>query len=160
MKKLTLLAAAFGLVVAAHAQAPLGLPIKALGYDVGWNQVTARVGLTQNTNLDLGANLGYNSTLDSAKFGFSVSAVYLMNLHNWGPVSTHLALGGNLGKPVGNEDINVKVLAAFQPEILLLDHILLSTRFGWELDVLPDVMLSTVGQGVSIVTGANFKIVF
>ncbi len=160
MKKLTLLAAVFGLAVAAHAQAPLGLPIKALGYDVTWNQVSARVGLSQNTNLDLGVNLGYDDTQASDKFGYGVSAIYLVNLHNWGPVSTNLAGGVNLGKAVAVSDLGVKALAAFQPEILLLDHILVSTRFGWELDVTPDVKLATVGQGVSIVTGANFKIVF
>lgn len=160
MKKLTLLAAAFGLAVAAHAQAPLGLPVKALGYDAAWNQVTGRIGLGDNANLDVGVNLGYNDLAPSDKFGFGVSAIYLANLHNWGPVSTHLALGGNLGKAIGNSDLGVKALAAFQPEVLLLDRILLSTRFGWELDVLPDVMLATVGQGVSIVSGASFKIVF
>ena len=38
--------------------------------------------------------------------------------------------------------------------------ILISTRFGWELAVAPDVVLTTVGQGVSIVSAASFKVVF
>ena len=160
MKKLTLLAAAFGLAAAVHAQAPFGLPISALGYDANWQQVSARVGLGDNANLDVGVNLGYNDLAASDKFGFGVSAIYLANLHNWGPVSTHLAVGGNLSKPVAVADLGLTALAAFQPEVLLLDRLLLSTRFGWQLNVMPDVILSTVGQGVSIVSGASFKVVF
>jgi hypothetical protein len=159
MKKLTLLAAALGLVAAVHAQAPFGLPVSAIGYDANWNQVSARLPLG-NANLDLGAAINYNDLAASDKFGFSVSGVYLAGLNKWGPVSLHLALGGNLSKPVAVSDLGLTGLAALQPEILLLDHVLLSTRFGAELDIMPDVIFRTVGQGVSIVSGASFKIVF
>ncbi len=158
MKKLTLLAAALGLAVGVHAQA-LG-PFTAVGYDQAWDQISGRISLGANANVDVGINVEYNDALADDNFGFGVSGVYLHNLHNWGPVSNHLALGGNLHKNEGVSDITVTVVAGLQPEVLLLDRILLSTRFGLELDVAPDVGLRTVGNGVSIVSGASFKIVF
>jgi hypothetical protein len=158
MKKLTLLAAALGFAVSVNAQA-LG-PFTALGYDQAWDQITGRISLGGNANLDVGANVEYNDALNNDKFGFGVSGIYLHGLHNWGPVSTHLALGGNLHKDEGVSNLGVTVLAALQPEVLLLEHISLSTRFGFELDVAPDLALKTVGNGISIVNGAAFKIVF
>lgn len=167
MKKLSLLAAAFGLVVAANAQAPFGLPISGLGYDVtmDMDQISARVPLGGNSNLDAGIALEFDNSLDSAQFGFGVSAIYLHNLHNWGPVSSHLAVGGLLAKPMGttpvpDPDIMIQAVAGIQPEVLLLEHILLSTRFGFTVDLQPELVLATTGQDVSIVTGASFKIMF
>jgi hypothetical protein len=44
--------------------------------------------------------------------------------------------------------------------VTLLDHIVVSTRFGLSVPLSPDFKLNTSGQGISIVNGANFKIVF
>jgi len=47
-----------------------------------------------------------------------------------------------------------------QPEITLLNRLILSTRFGLKLDAAPEFALGTAGSGISIVEGLNFKILF
>ena len=164
MKKLALLAVAFGMAVSVHAQAPFGLPISALGYDGSIGHITGRMGLSENTALDLGLGLQFDGTddgNDDNNLQFGVSGFFLTKLHDWGPVDNYLALGGILSKlPVANDNIKLQLFAGFQPEITLLDRLIVSTRFGVNLDVMPNVILATAGQGISIVEGLNFKVLF
>lgn len=160
MKKITLIAAALGMAIAANAE---GLNIKAVGYDQNLGHVTARLGLATNAALDLGVGLNYdNSQANSdAKLQFGVSAFYLSHLQHWGPVDNYIAVGGVLSKlPVATKNIALSIFAGFQPEVTLLEHIVVSTRFGLNVPLMPDVMFQTAGQGISIVNGLNFKILW
>ena len=158
MKKITLLASILGLAVAAHA-APLPLGATAVGYDAGLGHLTARLGLSENNAIDLGAGLAYNDALAADKFQLGASAYYLLKLQDWGPVDNHLALGGNL-TVYSDSDLDLKLFAGLQPEVTLLDRLIVSIRFGGEVALSPDIAIGTVGQPISIVNGLNFKIIW
>jgi hypothetical protein len=161
MKKLSILAAAvFGLALSAQAQAPLGLPVTALGYDGTLNHVTARLPLGAD-NLDVGVNLRLNTAAASGDntLSFGASAFYVKTLNTWGPVSNNVAGGGWLTLPETG-DFGVSLFAGFQPEITLLDRLILSTRFGLRANLLPDFQLYTAGDQISIVQSISFKVRF
>jgi hypothetical protein len=147
----------FCMAVAANAQ------FKGLGYDVDLKQVTARLGLGANF-LDIGAGLKFDNSdgvSDDAKFQMSGSAFYLGHLHDWGPVDTYFTAGGVFAKlPQEDDNLALRAFVGFQPEVTLLDHIVLSTRFGLDIPLMPEFILQTAGSGISIVNGANFKIMF
>jgi hypothetical protein len=160
MKKLTLLASILGLTVAAHAAAPaLPLGITAVGYDDNLRHVTARLGLSENNALDLGVGTTFDNAAGNDKFQLGVSAYYLLKLQDWGVVDNHLALGGNT-TIYSDSDLDLKLFAGLQPEVTLLDRLIVSIRFGAELAVSPDVAVGTVGQPLSIVNGFNFKLIW
>ena len=159
MKKLTLLAALFGFAVAAHAQAPFGLPVSALGYDDNLKHLTARLPMGENA-LDLGVGFKFDNAA-AEPFSMGLSGIYLLKTNTWGPVSNYVALGGVfkiLDTP--SDNVGLSAIAGLQPEITLLDRFIVSTRFGLQLDVLPEVVIATVGAPVSIVSGVNFKVRF
>ena len=161
MKKLTLLAAAvFGLVVSAQAQAPFGLPIKALGFDSKLGHVVARLPLGAD-NLDVGFGLNINSAAPAGDNAVSLglSGFYVKTLNTWGPVANNIAGGGWIALPPSG-DFGLGLFAGFQPEITLLDRLILSTRFGLQADVLPDFVFGTIGDQISVVQSINFKIRF
>jgi len=158
MKKLTLLASILGLAVAAHS-APLPLGATAVGYDAGLGHITARLGLTENNAIDLGAGLNYDDAAATDAFQLGVSAYYLLKLQDWGVVDNHLALGGNM-TIYSDSDLDLTLFAGLQPEVTLLDRLIVSIRFGAELSVSPDIAFGTVGQPISIVNGLNFKVVW
>jgi hypothetical protein len=146
----------FCVAVAANAQ------IKGIGYDAGaLKQITARLPLGANF-LDVGAGVKFdNGAPDDNKFGISVSGFFLGHLHDFGPVDTYFTAGGFLAK-LAQEDDNIAItgFAGFQPEVTLLDHIVLSTRIGLSIPLMPDFGFETSGNAISIVEGANFKILF
>ena len=169
MKKKTLFIAVIGLAVAAHAQ------IKGLGYDATLKQAQLRLGIGENRNIDFG--LGFllytGDSLTTAgtkaktainpdgKFTFSASAFFLQNLMHWGPVSNYAAGGLVLQQVPGKDNaLTVNVFGGIQPEVTLLDHIVLSTRFGIDIPVLPDFYVQTEGSGISVVGASSFKIVW
>ena len=160
MKKLTFLAAAvFGLALSAHAQAPFGLPVTAIGYDDNFKQITARLPLAGN-DLDVGLGFKFDNGAGEP-FSMGVSGIYLIKTNTWGPVSNYLAAGGLLTiADTPNDKLGIAVLGGFQPEVKLLEHIILSTRLGLRADVLPEVVIGTFGAPISIVSGVNFKILF
>jgi hypothetical protein len=145
-----------GLAVGAKAQ------LAGLGWDDHWQEIQARLGLGRNF-----LDIGYGMTLDpqndnhDARFQMSVSGLFLGHLHDWGPVDTYFAGGARLQKlPQAHDNIHVTGVVGFQPEVTLLDHIAVSTRFGLEIPLVPDFLLQTTGQRISIVDGLNFKILF
>lgn len=158
MKKFSKVAALmFGLAIAANAQ------VKGLGYDTDLGQLTARFGVGANY-LDLGASMiydGRDNVPDEAVLQVSGSLFFLGHLHDWGPVDTYFSVGGNVIKlPQDDDNISLTAFLGFQPEITLMEHLVLSTRFGFELPILPDVILRTAGRRISVVEGLNFKILF
>lgn len=146
----------FCVAVAANAQ------IKGVGYDGdGLNQITARLGLGANY-LDVGVGLSFdNGAADDQKFGMSASGFFLGHLHDFGPVDTYFTAGGIFAK-LAQEDDNISLAGyvGFQPEVTLLDHIVLSTRIGLSVPLMPEFGFETSGSAISIVNGANFKILF
>jgi hypothetical protein len=161
MKKLTLLLAAFGLVGAVHAQAPFGLPVKAIGYDADLQSLTARLPLG-NADLDVGLGFKFDNAA-AEPFSLTASGFYLMKTNTWGPVSNYVALGG-IFKVLdqANDNIEISAFAGLQPELILAERFLISTRFGASLSVLPEFVVATAGpaNGVSVVGGLNFKVLF
>lgn len=144
-----------GLAMGANAQ------LAGLGYDGGWQEIQVRLGLGRNA-LDLGGGITIDPGQDSSrdKFGTSVSGLFLGHLHDWGPVDTYFAAGGRLTKPKGSKDFQIMGVVGFQPEVTLLDHIAVSTRFGFEIPLIPDFVIRSVGREISIVNGFSFKILF
>src|SRR5215217_5406560 len=129
MKKLTLLAALFGFAVAAHAQAPGGLPFSAVGYDDNFKHITARLPMGENA-LDLGLGFKFDNAA-AEPFSMSVSGLYLIKTNTWGIVSNYAAIGGLfsvIDSP--SDNIGIAAVAGFQPEITLLEHLIVSIRFG------------------------------
>lgn len=147
----------FGLAVAANAQ------LKGVGYDKDLSEITGRIGLGANF-LDVGVGLKFDNTsgvADDAKFQMSASGFFLGHLHDFGPVDTYFTAGGLFAKlPQKTDNIKIAAFVGFQPEVTLLDHIVLSTRFGLDIPLSPAFILQTAGSGISIVDGANFKILF
>lgn len=146
----------FCVAVAANAQ------IKGIGYDGdGLNQITARLGLGANF-LDVGVGMKFdNGAPSDNKFGLSASGFFLGHLHDFGPVDTYFTAGGILAKLAQKDDnITISGYVGFQPEVTLLDHIVLSTRVGLSVPLMPDFGFETSGSAISIVNGANFKILF
>jgi hypothetical protein len=152
-----------GLAMAASAQ------ISGVGYDANWNQISARLSLGSNA-VDVGVGLGLNTAdgiADNQKFGFSASGLFLGHMHDFGPVDTYFAAGGILamvpdgGDPAGEDhEIKVDAFVGLQPEVTLMDHIAVGIRFGLHIPIAPDLKVQTAGEGISIVNGANFKILF
>jgi hypothetical protein len=138
---------------------PLG--ITAVGYDKTHEQVTARIGLTENTAADLGLGFAYNDAAPagSEKLTLKASGFYLLKLQDWGVVDNHLAVGGMLSL-LANGDMGLALFAGLQPEVTLFDRLILSIRCGGEIAVSPDVVVQTAGQGVSVVNALNFKIIW
>lgn len=145
-----------GLAVGSHAG------LAGIGWDDGLQQITARIGLGGNA-VDVGASLGIDpdAASDDGKFLFSASGLFMGHLHDWGPVDTYFYAGGLLSKINAPKDnIQVAALVGFQPEVTLLDHIVVSNRFGLSVPLSPAFKMNTTGQGISIVGGLNFKILF
>lgn len=160
MKKISILAAVFGLSVVAHAAAPaLPLGINAVGYDANLGHVTARIGLSQNNAVDVGAGLTIDNSAATDKTQIGVSGFYLLKLQDWGVVDNYLAAGG-YATFFSDSDLKLNLFAGLQPEVTLLDHLILSVRFGADMALSPDFKVGTAGQPISIVQGLNFKIVW
>ena len=146
----------FCFAVASHAG------LTGVGYDSDLKQITARLGLGANS-LDVGVGLAYDGDAvpDEAQFQVSASAFYLGHLHDFGPVDTYFTAGGIFAKlPQKDDNIAISAFVGLQPEVTLLDHVVLSTRVGLDIPVSPSFILQTAGGGISIVNGANFKILF
>ncbi len=148
-----------GLAVGAKAQALSGV-----GYDVALKEVTARLALGANA-IDVGAGMRLDTKSGIAsddKFQMSLSGFFLGHLHDWGPVDTYFTAGGIFAKlgSADKGDISIAALVGFQPEVTLLDHIVLSTRFGLHIPLAPSFVLETAGSAISVVEGLSFKILF
>jgi hypothetical protein len=160
MKRLSLLfAATLALASMAGAQG-----LKGVGYDANLNHIVARIGLGPNADLDLGGAIMYDGTddgNDDNNLALGVSAFYLGKLQHWGVVDNYFTAGAVITKlPQKDDNLKFELIAGLQPEVTLLDRIVLSTRFGLDIPVAPNVMINTIGSGISIVGGASFKILW
>lgn len=171
MKKVHLLIAVFGFAVAAHAQ-----EIEGVGYDAQLQQITARIGNAGSNNyLDVGVGMKFipaDSTTTPGggsqtavppgnNFQGGASAFYLTRIMHYGLVSNYFAVGGVIQKlPQEHDNFTFELFAGMEPEILFGDHLVLSTRFGIDIPAVPDFIIQTAGQAISVTNGVNFKIVW
>ncbi|MBW8888438.1 MAG: hypothetical protein JF616_11840 [Fibrobacteres bacterium] len=145
-----------GLALGAKAQ------LAGLGWDNNWQEIQARLGLGRNF-IDVGAGMALDPGNDNhdARFTMSASGLFLGHLHDWGPVDTYFAAGARFQKTAAATDnLGFSGVVGFQPEVTLLDHIVVSTRFGFEIPFIPNFIIRTGGNAISIVDGLNFKILF
>ncbi len=145
-----------GLTISAHAG------LAGVGWDNDLGEITGRLGLGANY-IDVGAGLVLdpdNANKD-AHFQMSASGLFLGHLHDFGPLDTYFHAGGVFSKEAtATKNIHIAALVGFTPEVTLLDHLVLSVRAGLSIPLAPAFKLNTSGQGISIVNGANFKIMF
>lgn len=161
MKKFILATLMLGMAATSQAQAPFGLPFSAIGYDGQLSQITARLPLGAD-NLDLGVALAIDNA-EAEPFSMGLSAYYLKKTNTWGPVSLHLVGGANFAiLHQANDRAKLSLLAGLQPELVLLERLVFSTRLGLNMDVLPEFAFYTGGpeDGMSIIGGASFKVLF
>jgi hypothetical protein len=169
MKRFSLLTAmVLAFTVAANAQ------IEGFGYDTQNSQIVGRLGLGGFNHLEVGLGLqwddndlaaGSSSAEDDAQMTLSASFRYLLALHQWEKLTGYLHIGAYFADDQAHNNINARkaTLAAFvgyEPELLLINHLAVSTKFGFNIPVMPDFSLSTSGQAISIVEGFNFRILF
>ena len=132
------------------------------GWDNDLGELTGRIGLGNNfVDVGVGLTIDPDNANKDARFQMSASGLFLGHLHDFGPVDTYFDAGGVFSKEAtATKNIHIAALVGLQPEVTLLDHIVLSVRAGLSIPLAPAFKLSTSGQGISIVNGANFKILF
>ena len=138
---------------------PLPLGINAVGFDGNLGHVTARLGLSDNNSVDVGLGLKISSGDSTDKFQAGVSGLYLLKLQDWGMVDNYLVAGGWL-TIFSDSDLKLTAFAGMQPELTLMDRIILSIRFGFEVPIVKDFGVETKGDPISIVNGVNFKVIW
>jgi hypothetical protein len=175
MKKLQLIASmVLGLSLASHAQ------FLGAGWDGSAEEVVGRVGLGGFSTVEVGLGLRYdgsqeddNVAEEDERTTFSLSARYLHALHAWEKFTGYLHGGlyfrddnNNGDSPTnpfstnGSRAAALAVFLGYQPEVILINHLAVSTKFGVSLPVTPDFKLGLVGDDVSIVQGFDFRILW
>lgn len=164
MKKFSKLASVvLGLAAASHAG------MEGFGWDNRTSEVVGRLGLGGYSHLEVGvggswaeAPAGATDAQKDLASTLSVSARYLLALHSWDKFTGYLHVGGYFREDdtptVGEAGMNV--FAGYEPEVVLFQHLAVSTRFGLNMPIQPDLAFQVVGDAVSIVSGFNFRILF
>ncbi len=169
MKRFSMLAAlVLALTAAANAQ------IEGFGYDVQNSQVVGRLGLGGFNHLEVGIGLQWdnnnipgatNTQEDDAQMTMSASVRYLLALHQWEKLTGFLHLGlyfadDQVHGSVAGRKATLSTFVGYEPELVLVPHLAVSTKFGLDIPIMPDFSLSTSGRAISIVEGFNFRILF
>jgi hypothetical protein len=172
MKKASMIAAAMlAFSTPSFAQALLGF-----GWDNANQEVVGRIGLGGYNAVEAGLGFAFDDGLPGTgaaakdfKSSLSLSGRYLLALHQWDKLTGYLHLGGyfrddnTLGTAPGasvtpSRAASLAFMAGYEPQITLLDHFAVSTRFGLALRVMDEFAVGFSGEPVSIVTGINFRI--
>ncbi len=166
MKKFPLFASLlFASFATANAQ------FEGMGWDGDNKEVVARIGLGGFNHIEAGTSLYYNNNgTGDSKFNITASGRYLLALHSWEKMTGYLHVGAyfrddNTGLRADQYSGNVtrgslKIKAGYQPEVILLPHLAVSILFGVGMALVPDFEFDTIGNGISIVDGLNFRILF
>jgi hypothetical protein len=166
MKKLSILASmVLGLAAVSQAQ------LEGIGWDNRTDEFVGRLGLGGYSHLEIGLGgawaespNGASVAVEDANSSLSVSARYLLALHSWEKFTGFLHVGGYFrdddGPGTANRAAAIEVFAGYEPEVVLLQHFAVSTRFGLLSAFAPDMSFGLVGDDVSIVSGFNFRILF
>lgn len=168
MKKFSLIVASM-LSLAATAAYSEGF--EGMGYDTQVNEVVGRLGVGGFNHAEVGVGFGFHDTdalPSDAKTSMTISGRYLLALHQWDKFTGYLHLGAyfrddndNGGSPNfgnGGPAASLAFLAAYQPELVIFEHLAVSTTFGLAVAVMPDMQIRLTGAPVSIVSGLNFRI--
>lgn len=175
MKKFHLIVSlVLGLSAASQAQ------FLGMGWDGTAEEVVGRLGMGTYSTLEVGLGLRYDDSMDDDNVAeednratFSASVRYLHALHAWEKFTGYLHAGlyfrddnNNDDSPTNPYNTNFNraaALAAFvgyQPEVVLIPHLAVSTKFGLALPIMPDVKVGLVGDDISIVSGFDFRVLF
>ncbi|MDB5102585.1 MAG: hypothetical protein JWP91_274 [Fibrobacteres bacterium] len=169
MRKVSIFAGlVLALTVAANAQ------VEGFGYDVQNSQIVGRLGLGGFNHLEVGLGLQWdnnnipgatNSQEDDAQMTMSASVRYLLALHQWEKLTGFLHVGlyfadDQAHGSVANRRSTLSTFIGYEPELVLVPHLAVSTKFGLDIPIMPDFSLSTSGEQISIVQGFNFRILF
>ena len=171
MKRFSILASVvLGLAAASHAG------IEGFGWDNRTSEVVGRLGLGGYSHLEIGVGGSWEEAPDGATddvqdfaSSLSVSARYLLALHSWDKFTGYLHIGGyfrddndrsTLDGDGRDRRAGMNVIAGYEPEVVLFQHLAVSTVFGANLDIQPDMGFAIIGEGVSMVSGVNFRILF
>ncbi|MCB9496661.1 MAG: hypothetical protein H6686_07245 [Fibrobacteria bacterium] len=146
-------------LVALLAVAGAHAGIDGVGYDGLLKQATVRLPLGEN-KLDLGVGFQQDSDADP-KFQASLSAFLLVPWQSFEKLSldfTGGAVFASKDNPRG--DASFGLFAGLTPRAVIFDHLEVATRFGLDVPLAPTAKFRTAGQGVSIVEGLSFKVLF
>lgn len=133
--------------------------IEGVGYDGLLKQATARLPIGGN-NLDLGVGFQQDNDKDPS-FQFSASGFVLIPWKSYEKLSLDFTAGGVFAtKDNEDGDNTFAAFFGFTPRAVIFDHLEVATRFGLDVPLVPKAKFRTAGQGVSIVEGLSFKILF
>lgn len=167
MKK-NLLLASLILAFAAAADAQ----VEGFGWDNQTREVVGRFGLGGYSHVEGGLGLNWdndapddNQAQKDAALTISASGRYLLALHSWERLTGYLHLGVyfrddqvNENRQVVDRKGSLAFFAGYEPEVLLIPHLVVSFRFGALVNVMPNAGLALVGNEISIMQGFNFRI--
>lgn len=141
------------LVAGAHAG------LEGVGYDGLLKQATARFPIG---GYKLDAGLGFQQDGDAdPSFQLSASGFVLVPWKTYEKLSLDFT-GGLVFATKDSEDgkNTLSLFAGLTPRAVIFDHLEVATRFGLDVPLMPDAKFRTAGQGVSIVEGLSFKVLF
>lgn len=141
------------LVGAAHAG------LEGVGYDMNLKQVTARLPLAAN-KVDLGLGFQQDGDADPS-FQLSASGFVLVPWKTYEKLSLDFTGGLVFAtKDTKDGDPTFNAFVGLTPRAVIFDHLEVATRFGLDIPLAPKFKLRSAGQGVSIVEGLSFKVLF
>lgn len=150
------------------------------GWDGAADEIVGRMGLGGYSTLEVGVGLQYDNSLpdatvaqEDARTTISLSVRYLHALHAWEKFTGYLH-GGLYFRDDNNNDNSptnpfatgtgraaaLAVFLGYEPEVILIPHLAVSTKFGLSVPIMPEVKVGLVGDDISIVNGFNFRILF
>jgi hypothetical protein len=132
-------------------------PTLGLGYDLQREQFLINFGLLRYFRGELGAAVDWDNREDADdEFDIDATVAILIGLHAYQNLNGFLYVGG-LFDDIGREDIDdafssdntgdvrTRILLAYEPELMLWNHLALSTNFGFMFNILPDARINNVG---------------
>lgn len=151
-----------------------------MGWDGAADEVVGRIGMGGYSTLEVGLGMRFDDSMDDDNVAeedmratLSISARYLHALHAWEKFTGYLHAGlyfrddnNNDNSPTNpfttgnNRAAALAVFMGYEPEVILIPHLAVSTKFGLSVPIMPDVKVGLVGNDISIVNGFNFRILF
>jgi hypothetical protein len=132
-------------------------PTMGLGYDLQRNQFLLNFGLLRYLRGEVGMAMDWDNREDADdQFDIDATVAVLLGLHGYQNLNGFLYIGG-LFEDIGREDVDdafddenagdvrTRILVAYEPELVLWNHLALSSNFGFMFSILPDARITTEG---------------